>query len=177
MGLRKRYSNSPISKFLIAGVVFILVVQVALVIYSRQETLYAPLGEYPTQHVVNPGRTTDGIPIVESDDDVKVEATKCNATNGTVDVLGSVTWKTVDPRGTNIEVSTNAPGEREAGCTDLKFSNPIPAEVLLRTAELEADGSDRVTWRITGYEQPVDKNGKPGQGVSWSTDTFVIDLV
>lgn len=173
MSLRSRYKNSLVSKILIGGIILVLLLQSLLVMDHFFGAEWAPLGDYPLQSVESPHASAAGLPLVFSNEDVTVEATKCNDSPDPVKVYGSVTWRTVDPSGTSIETSSNAPGEREPGCHDFKYANPIPPEVLARTADLEKSGRE-VVWKITGYEQPVSDDGSLGVGASCETESFII---
>jgi len=141
---------------------------------------WSPLGPYPTQDVVSDrtmdvsegAGTTITVPVVSSAEDVTVEGVKCN--DEAVTVSGTVSWVSVDPPGTQIRVGEGI-RDRAPGCSSFTFHNPIPPEVVERTAELQAAGFTPV-WRVTGTETPQRDNGETGESLSWTTEPFVVEV-
>lgn len=174
MSMRARYKDSWVSKILIAGVVLVLLLQGVLLLIQVFGQPYDPLGDYPPQDVSNI-EGDSGYPVVLPGDPLTVIGTKCNTTDKVLGTVGSVRWTTIEPLGTSIETSSNAPGERPPGCVENTFSNPVPAEVLARNQKLYDSGSGSVIWVFRGYEQPVASDGTLGVGRSWETEPFIIE--
>lgn len=67
----------------------------------RQPAPFAPLGPYPVQQVDEP-RDSNDIPVVSlSNPVVHVNGRKCNDP-GDYTINGTVSWQSMDPRGTSI---------------------------------------------------------------------------
>lgn len=118
----------------------------------------------------------DGVAVPAAtlgDGEVEVQAVKCNRTGEPLSARVSISWTTLDPRGTVIgpvsSVSTYEPG-----CATVTFLNPFPVQVVLRTREILRDDPERgyVEWVITGTEKAIDKRLAPEE--SWRTQPFRI---
>jgi hypothetical protein len=141
---------------------------------------WSPLGPYPQQAVVSDrsidvdegAGTTITVPLVRSTGDVTVQGVKCN--DEAVTVAGTVSWVSVDPPGTQVVVGSGV-RTRSPGCSSFTFHNPIPQEIIDRTAALEDLGFTPV-WRITGTETPQRENGETGESLSWTTEPFVVEV-
>lgn len=115
-----------------------------------------PIGEFPVQTVLQ-----------VTDEFVEIEGTKCY--DEAVQVVGAMSWRSVDPLGTTVEVG-NGSVRREVGCLTQTFENSIPPEVRAAV--------DRgVTgWVINGSETPVDDiQGRNGVPRGWTTERFDLD--
>lgn len=93
---------------------------------------------------------------------------KCNEGGG-YQIAGTVSWQSVDPRGTSIRTGS---GARDAvdGCQDFEFRNDIPPDVLSVMRRQVAEGLEPL-WRITGTETPQRDSGE-GVSLSWVTEPF-----
>jgi hypothetical protein len=140
---------------------------------SDSEPLYDPLGDYPVQIVTAQEILDDGTKAVVLSHAVEVEGVKCNDSSEPVPISGSITWQSVDPRGSVIQTGD---GERtaEPGCTTTVFQNSIPLEVQISIQSQHNSGIDRPIWRITGVEYPLDRNGARGEPRRFQTENFVV---
>lgn len=137
---------------------------------ALQPEPWSPLGDYPTQSIEvrqSPGE----IPRFELGEDatIPVKGTKCNDTNTPVTVVGTLSWVSIDPRG-SVFLIAEGTGERLPGCTTTRFENQIPPEVIARQREL---GLAEMVWAIQGTETPV-RDGEEGVVVPWTTENFVL---
>lgn len=142
----------------------------ALAYWSSRDAQWDPLGDYPTQQVLNKNHT------VGRDETVDVTAQKC-AREPKVAIRATLSWVPVDH--SEFAVTPNAPGRlsyRYSSCgktpdvTIYSYTNPIPPGVL---AILDQRGLH--SWRITGTDTPFDEEGKPGVPRTWTTETFTIE--
>lgn len=132
-----------------------------------------PLGNYPVQTLLTADGTTPiGEPTYYLDDDITVRGVKCVDSDAPVQVSGVMSWTSIEPPGSIIEVGRGV-ATRDPGCTQATYSNPIPPAVMGRIAALVADGVEQSTWRISGVETPQ-RDGETGEQRAWSTPTFTI---
>jgi hypothetical protein len=143
---------------------------VALGRYALQPSPFDPL-ELPTQSVLNDEDPATGYPTVRLDGDVRVRGEKCNTADGPVLVSGALAWQSVAPAGSIVHVGSGS-SLREPGCEVRRYSNPIPAEVVTRTARLLERGQGYVVWRIVGTETPVVSG--PSVTRTWMTEPFAV---
>ena len=118
-----------------------------------------PIGDFPVQTVV------------EVDvDAVTIDGVKCY--DERVEVIGSFWWQSVNPPGAIAGTASGA-AERDAGCHEFRFVNPVPLEVL------ELDGVlGGAEWIITGIETPIDASGgREGLPHSWRSEPFRLAAV
>jgi hypothetical protein len=138
--------------------------------YALQPTPFDPL-DLPRQTVLNAADPATGHPTVPLDGDVRVRAKKCNTADVPILVSGLLSWQSVRPAGSIIEVGSGTT-PRNPGCVVRRYSNPIPAEVIARTAQLLDRGEPYVLWRIVGTETPVTSG--PSVTRTWSTQKFAV---
>lgn len=130
---------------------------------------FAPLGPYPTQTVDEERDNITHTPFVSLDHPVvHVEGRKCVEGDGYT-IRGTVSWQSVDPRGNSV---VTGQGTRDAvdGCTEFRFRNDIPPQVLAIMRAQVRDGL-RPLWRITGVEVPINGDGE-GVPLTWTTEPF-----
>lgn len=151
----------------------VFLAQSFLVGYELLSGPYDPLGDDPSYYVVNSKEGGD-LPVVHINEDVKMDADRCVEADHPVDVLVNASWATVAPRGTSITSVENASLVRQPGCSASDLSVDIPEGVVERTKELQERGHERVVWKISGYDTPIDQNGEPGVVVPWQTNEFVV---
>lgn len=173
MPRRKRFKNSLLAKIMVPLLVLVIVAESALIIIRITSGPFDPLQHHPTYFVHNDKAGGD-LPVVHTSGDVLMTASRCNYSDDPVEVFVNATWATVDPRGTSIVSVTDAPLVRQPGCHTDELSVDIPEAVLVRTAELRGQGHDRVVWKVSGYDTPVEADGDPGVRVYWQTNEFIV---
>lgn len=152
----------------VASIVTLVLVLVAQVL---DEPPFDPLGEYPTQQVRSRVEGMEG-PAAMVGDVVVVAGIKCNGSDRPVKVRGSLSWVSIDPRGSIVQVGGGT-AMRSPGCTSFRFENPMPDAVRDRSVELLGRGIVPI-WHITGYEEPIAPNGHPGVRRDWQTENFMV---
>lgn len=154
---------------LVIMAVVILGVGIRLVPSEFRSPAFDPL-ELSLQHVTS---RVDGVtgPAVHLDDELKVDATKCNKSGMEIGISGRTRWVSVEPGGTVVEGITSSGTRPSTPCLDFHFSNKFPAEVVARTQELLDEGRTSVSWTYTGVETPL---GLRGVSRAWSTEVFKI---
>lgn len=131
---------------------------------------WSPLGPYPTQRVALP-RNGDDLPIVSlTDGEVPVVGRKCVAEDGFT-ITGTVSWQSVDPRGTTIRTGESTREVTEPGCVSFEFRNDIPADVARVMGHQLDDGLSPV-WRVVGIETPASPDRGEGTPLTWTTEPF-----
>ena len=151
----------------------------------RQYTRWDPLGQYPPQQGIAvidrlPGGTAPAVSL--SSGVVHVSGQKCNNSDETIRVQGSLAWVLVEPPGTvyPIDGSPAVSGKpvaaptRIPGCAQRDYTNPIPDSVAKRVEALAKEGRTETIWAITGIETPESDDGESGVPRSWSTSNFTI---
>lgn len=142
--------------YLIGGLIFLSVAIFGTAWYEREliGDVYNPLGEYPTQTVIDVNLNS-----------VDVVAVKCNNSDQPVDVTGSLNWQRVDPVGFVFAAGTGV-GVREPGCATLEFENTIPSEV-------KRANCTECVWIISGIDTPYKPDtGERGVPRIWQTEEF-----
>lgn len=124
---------------------------------------------YPEQTVISrlPGlddpATTYRIPL-------QVRAKKCVLGKVPIAVTGVLSWTSLEPAVTTVEVSRGANVRQPGSCQEETYLNEIPTQVIERTDQLlAAVGGRCVRWRITGNETPTDHRIRPE---TWMTQPF-----
>ena len=116
----------------------------------------------------------DGHPTVSLSSPVVVTTgTKC-AEVGEYTISGTVSWQSVEPRGTSIITGSgerDAPSDESQRCVTTVYENEIPEQVVAAMAAQLARGIERPLWRIVGVETPSDGN-REGVTASWRTELF-----
>ena len=173
--------NRPTStRVLIIGCTVAALVGAALiawlaVIITRPD-VFDPLGDYPTQQIVNELAPGASSVVLAPGQQARVRGTKCNNASEPVKVRGSYGWVSVDPGGTYVPVATGNENIRVPGCTTQTFLNDMPDGVTDAVRRFAARGITRSVWRITGTEVPQDpKTGAQGEARIWVTENFTID--
>lgn len=156
----------------LAGLTVGLLSIAAAVLFAELRTpeRWDPLGEYPTQHVTSRVPGVPGPAARLYGDTVDVKAVKCGAEAESTEVLTTLVWKSVDPRGATWPRGQSF-ATREAGCTSLAFYNPVPPEVRALAEEQVEAGAAAPLWQITGTETPV-RDGEEGVPRRWVTESF-----
>ena len=151
---------------LLAALLAVSLATLAVGLANARGEAWAPLGPFPAQSI-----TTDQ-PIDVYSGAVGVDGTKCY--NESVQVTGSLAWRSVDEPGQLLGHVEFPSAEKLAGCVGLSFANPIPDDV----AEVVcSNGPTR--WAIVGNEKPIGQirdDGtiipRSGLALGWQTETF-----
>lgn len=107
--------------------------------------------------------TTYAVPL-------QVRVQKCVLGKVAIPVTGVMSWTSVDPVITTVEVSRGASVREPGPCREEVYLNDIPAPVIKRTEQvLAASGGTCVRWRIIGNETPTDSRIRPE---TWATQPF-----
>ena len=131
---------------------------------------WSPLGPYPTQRVDLP-RNGDDLPVVSlTDGEVLVVGRKCVSGSGFT-VTGTVSWQSVEPRGTTIRTGEGTREVTEPGCVSFEYLNTIPPDVA-RVMGHQIDDGHRPVWRIVGIETPASPDRGEGTPQTWATEPF-----
>lgn len=162
------HSRFPVARtiktvFLVYAVAMIHAIVIILIWFSGSPERYNPM-RYSVQTVLTkmPVTPTDGLTI-------KVMGTKCSIADEPLVVRGTLTWQTLEPRGTTIQVGEGV-REQKPGCESQVYDNPVPLPVLARTRTLLGNGLDRVVWQLTGIETVQHPNAAPQ---AWRTQNIV----
>jgi len=160
-----RFSNggadraiAAIRRSLILFGLVLVVGTVAVISVTRDEPDWEPLGPFEEQTV-----------LLVTDDFVSVVGTKCYSE--TVTVTGSLSWRSIEPLGTIVNVfegqADRVFADLDDGCLTQTFENSVPAEVLAHP--------EVTVWVINGVETPVaDVNGsRDGLLLTWTTEPFI----
>lgn len=188
----ERFKDAFFGRKLFDGItVFLLAVAilggVVLSVQQLQPQAYDPLGVYAQQTV---GVNSEGerllpfetygletfptLRIVTGEEKLPVYATKCNNSDGPVQITGETRWQPVDPPGISLLVGKGTASRAEK-CTTFNYMNPIPPEVLAVVKRLhDEEGVSETRWKIAGTETPVDPQGGPSVTRTWESDTFVV---
>ena len=145
-------------------VAMVIVAWVAL--HISEPDVWDPLGEYPIQRADAVITVVDGVQPI-----ARTVGVKC--ADETVDVLGSMAWQSLNPRGSNVVViapGAGAKATREQGCAEQAFANPVPDEVVRLTRTV---GGGVMTWQLAGLETPFD-GARQGTPRAWATTPIVI---
>jgi len=145
---------------LITGIALVLlsVVNIAgLVFADKPPVVFAPLGPYVEQQVVD-----------VTDTAVIIDATRC-ASIPQVRVMSTVSWHRLEPPGAEFGAGVGmADLVFDAdGCHTTRFVNTIPAAVRA----LDLPGA---RWVIVGVDTPIDAQGRFGEQIAWQSQSFVI---
>lgn len=148
-------SNWNKYKWLLLIPVFLVQFYVLSNIAKTSPEVYDPLGNYPTQEVLN---TIPGVsgPALRVGETLNITAIKCNNAKKDVEITGAKFWNLIEPRGTNIPDGKGV-GVRKAGCETFHYENPIPQSVLDRTKSILSQGKPYAVWKLSGYETPTQK--------------------
>lgn len=156
------------SKIVIAELALLafLLAVVAWQVYDRREDRVL---SYPEQDVTNTLPGIDG-PALLVTEDLLVTGRKCVLGDEPVPVIGILSWVSVDPAGSVLEVGRGSTTRKPGECTDQNFVNPVPPIVEERTRDLVTGRtSPCMTWVITGTEQPNDRHQA---AETWTTEPF-----
>lgn len=155
-----------------ASVTLALVLGAGLFVELTRED-WKPLGPFPVQDVsadLEVELNGTAYPAVRLGDEVDVTGTKCY--REPVQVTGDLSWASVYPAGLAVEIGSGG-AERDAGCIDLEFHNPIPPVVAAWAEQRFADGFDFVIVRVTGKEI-ASRNGDQSVPLTWRTEDFAL---
>lgn len=180
-----RHAPSRRAKELVAYAIVVFAIAILAFGAGRwwlEVTKWDPLGDYPVQVVsavdqavpVAEVAAAAGIPTFYLDQTIRSEGVKCvKVGEGTVTVMGTLSWVSDEPRGQIIEVS-NGGGRRGPSCINYSFENRIPDAVLEEIDRLTEAGIARSTWHLSGAETPVRPSGERGVQRTWITTSFVL---
>ncbi len=169
------------------GYVTILLAVILLTLFGYHEwqefTKWDPLGDYPIQTVSSETKVLDTSqsisgavntsPSFTVDDFVYITGIKCVVGDRPVNVRGELSWVSDHPPGI-VTGTVRGGGQREPGCTERTFANPIPEDVKDEVQRLAEKGITTTTWHLTGTEIPYRENGETGVPRTWVSTSFEI---
>lgn len=141
----------------IALIVLSLVNIAGFVLRSDTPAVFAPLGPYPTQQIVD-----------VTDTAVIVDATRC-ASIPQVRVMSMVSWHRLEPPGAEFGAGFGITDLTFGadGCNTTRFIYTIPAAVRA----LDHPGDQ---WTIVRIDTPIDTQDRFGEQIAWQSTPFVI---
>lgn len=139
---------------------------------TKDEAVWDPLGEFHNpQTIIAPARQGAPTVLLAEHRTVTVEGTKCYGDDVAITILGSITWRSLDPPGSSSVPIAFAPAQQGPGCSTRVFENPIPEDVIRRTRQVGRP----MLWQFGGTETPTRDDGTRGRPREWYTQAFFLD--
>lgn len=170
---KSAHRRDPVILWFIVVIVILGIVGIIQQAYLHTRPDAKTVLDYPVQRVEEPDYLGHKYVTAEGGV-VHVTGIKCNISQASVEVAGTVSWISVEPPGVTIQTGQGS-ASRAPGCFTSHYENPIPDEVIKATRSILKRDPQRefVTWRIVGTETPTDPDQR---AETWQSEQFDLYL-